>query len=290
NNPVNVLLGPSDRLYVADFDNGLIRKVTTSGDVTTFVQASSFARPFGLTFLSGGDLLVQTDYNSTFGSGGALWRVDSSGSATLQVDDSGRARGLATLSDGRVVMSFFLEQRIGIFDPTSKVITPLAGSDSAQSGLVNDTGTAARFNTPYAVAVLSGDEILVADRDNNVIRKVTLAGVVSTFAGDGSAATTDGVLASAAFNAPQGLTVDGSGNVYVSETGGNVLRKISGGQVTTIAGDGTQGWMDSSTPLTAEFYGMEGISVSSDGSTLYVADGNRGDDSGNHRVRVVHLQ
>ncbi len=289
-NPVNVLLGPSDRIYVADFDNGRIRKVTTSGDVSTFAQATGFERPFAMTFLSGGDLLVQTDYNSTAGSGGALWRVDTNGNAALQVEDLGRARGLATLSDGRVVMSFFLEHKVGIFDPTTKGITHLAGSQASESGFVNDTGDVARFATPYGVAVLTGDEILVADRDNNVIRKVTLAGVVTTYAGDGSAATTDGALASAAFNQPQGLAVDGSGNIYVSETGGNVIRKISSGQVSTIAGDGTQGWMDASTPLTAQFYGLEGLSVSSDGSTLYVADGNRGDDSGNHRVRVVHLQ
>src|SRR5690606_28177682 len=122
--------------------------------------------------------------------------------------------------------------------------TPLAGSDSGVAALVNATGSSARFSGPYGVAVTSGGDILVADSGNHVIRKVTIAGEVTTFAGSGADAVTDGALHSAAFSHPQGLAIDSNDNVYVSETGGNVIRKLAAGQVSTIAGDGSQGFAD----------------------------------------------
>lgn len=289
NNPVNVALGADGRVYVADFDNGLIRKVTSAGDVSTFTSGPTFRRPFGLSFAPDGKLWVQTDYSSSGGSDGALWSVDATGSATLQVDQLGRPRGLASLSDGRIVLSFFIEHRLAVYDPTTQQISPLAGSDSGVGAFVNATGASARFQNPYGVVVTSSGDILVADSGNHVIRKVTSAGVVTTFAGSGTDAVTDGDLLSAAFSSPQGLAIDGSDNVYVSETGGNVVRKLAAGQVSTIAGDGSQGWVDATSALQAQFYGLEGIAVSPDGSVLYIADGNRGDDSAHHRVRVLHL-
>lgn len=288
-NPVNVALGSDGQIYVADFDNGLIRRVTSSGDVSTFVSAATFMRPFGLTFAPDGKLWVQTDYSTSGGSDGALWSVDASGAATLALDQLGRPRGLASLSDGRIVLAFFLEHRLSLYNPANQQLTPLAGSDSGVAALVNATGSSARFSGPYGVAVTSGGDILVADSGNHVIRKVTIAGEVTTFAGSGADAVTDGALHSAAFSHPQGLAIDSNDNVYVSETGGNVIRKLAAGQVSTIAGNGSQGFADASNALQAQFYGLEGIAVSPDGRLLYVADGNRGDDSAHHRVRVIHL-
>jgi hypothetical protein len=67
------------------------------------------------------------------------------------------------------------------------------------------------------------------------------------------------------------------------------VRRISGGTVTTIAGNGTPGWNDSDDPLAAQFYSMEGLDITADDSTLVIADGNQGDGTAEHRVRIIHL-
>lgn len=96
----------------------------------------------------------------------------------------------------------------------------------------------------------------------------------------------DGTL-TASFDRPKGIAQDAASNLYVADALGYVIRKISGGQVTTIAGDGTAGAVDDSDPLQARFYGLEGIGVVASGKIIYVADGNVGDGSPHHRVRRV---
>ena len=96
-----------------------------------------------------------------------------------------------------------------------------------------------------AVAVLAGDRIIVADHDAHILREVSLAGVVTTFAGDGVAGTIDGPRAGARFDAPRALAADASGAVFVSDDGAHRIRRIAAnGTVTTVAGDGTGGFID----------------------------------------------
>ncbi|UXX79532.1 Ig-like domain-containing protein [Reichenbachiella carrageenanivorans] len=107
------------------------------------------------------------------------------------------------------------------------------------AGTAGDTDGAAdvaTFDGPSDVAVDASGNIYVAESNNNRIRKITPEGVVSTFAGSGDAATTDGTGTAAAFNHPVGIATDASGNVYVTEDPGNAVRKITpAGEVTTIA-------------------------------------------------------
>jgi hypothetical protein len=81
-----------------------------------------------------------------------------------------------------------------------------------------------------------------------------------------------------------------NGDVYITDLGNFRVRKIVGDQVMTVAGNGMGGYLDNDSPLSAELYGLEGLSVVPDGSMLYVADGNRGEDVPFNRVRQVKLQ
>jgi hypothetical protein len=158
-------------------------------------------------------------------------------------------------------------------------ITTLAGS--ATQGFVDATGTSAQFSAPKGVATDSGGNVFVADSGNNRIRKVTPAGVVSTHAGSGAFGSADGPAATASFYGPGGVAVDGAGNVYVADPGLNVVRKISGGSVSTFAGTAAiAGGNADGTGAAARFGGPLGVAVDGAG-TVYVAD------SGNSLIRKI---
>lgn len=289
-NPANIAVGPDGSVYVADYDSSLIRKIDTAGTVSTLVNQVNFVAPFGLAVTSSGTLYVETDGNDSGAKDdttGTIWKIDTTtGSTTVVARNVGRPRGLLPLSDGRLVMSDLVQNVLEFLDPSTGQITPLAGSAN-QAGFVNATGTSARFSRPYGMALASDGSILVADQTNNCIRDVTLAGAVTTYSGTGVAGSKNGVIGSATFNGPQGVAVTG-GTVYVADTLGHLVRRISGGQVTTEAGDGRAGFVDS-TGTTAEFYGLEGISLTPNGKVLWISDGNEGDGSAHNRVRRLKV-
>ena len=289
-NPVNVALDPAGDLYVSDFDNGRIRKVTSTGVVTTLTNQANFIRPFGIVFGAGANLYVQTD-KDPLGQGGPLagtfWGIAIPGGlATPIAADIGLPRGLGALPSGEIVLSDGYHHRIRKIDPTTGVITEIAGMDGCP-GFADASGTAARFHRPYGVVVTSGGDILVADQHNHRIRQVTLAGDVTTFAGDGVAGMVDGPIGGARFDEPQDLAIDAAGNLYVSDNGNHRIRRISAGIVETLAGDGTAGFQDGDGEQ-ARFYGQEGLDVTPDGKTVYVADGTNGEPLlPYHRIRKI---
>ncbi|MCA9677882.1 MAG: hypothetical protein H6709_00470 [Kofleriaceae bacterium] len=292
-NPVNVARGPDGDLYVADFDNNEVRVVTAAGAVRTLVAQTHFVRPFGIAFTAAGALYVQTDdddLGAHSGSTGTVWEVDLvTGVATVVVRDVGRPRGLAALADGRLVLSDYVHHTIRLLDPDTGTITDLAGATDLP-GYADDVGAAARFDGPYDVAVLPDGRIAVADLFNQRIRAVALDGTVTTLAGTGTPGATDGdALTTATFQYPVGLAVDSAGDLYVTDTGNFVVRKLAAGAVTTVVGDGTGDWLDSDNLLAARLYGLEGADVSADGATLWLADGSRGEALPYNRVRVVDL-
>lgn len=135
-------------------------------------------------------------------------------------------------------------------------------------GAANGTGTAASFSSPNGVAVDSAGNVYVADKSNQLIRKITPAGVVSTLAGTvGVTGYADGTGTAAIFNNPAGVAVDTAGNVYVADDWNQVIRKITpAGAVTTFAGTVQTG-------MTTPSFGMP-VGVAVDGAgTVYVADG-----------------
>jgi sugar lactone lactonase YvrE len=145
--------------------------------------------------------------------------------------------------------------------------TTLAGDGSP----VFRDGKQAGFSDPFGLAVASDGTIYVADAgESNRIRKISPDGNVTTLAG-GSEGFADGVGASASFNSPSALALGPDGNLYVADTGNNRIRKISlTGQVSTVAGDGTAGYVDGPA-ASAQFNGPIGLAVSGSGD-IYVAD------------------
>lgn len=296
-NPVNMKLGASGLAYVTDFDSGLLRRVDTDGTVTTIVKQQGFQLPFGLLVHTNGFLIVETDDDDLgmhSGSTGTMWQVNpASGVAQVLIRDHGRPRGLALAPDGSIYTSDYVHHIIEHFDPANAAAgyTLVAGTMDVE-GHVQSNGTApATFGQPWDLVMDQNGDLLVAEFDNNVIRKVTPGGpdraIVSDFAGNGKAGHVDGPLATAEFNNPKGIVMDAAGDIFVSEAGNHDVRKISNGMVTTIAGDGNAGYSDNDDPLMAELYGVEGLDVSPDGSRLVVADGNNGDSMAFNRVRVI---
>jgi streptogramin lyase len=287
NNPVNVAVTADGDVLVADFGNSEIRKVSPAGDVSTVSQAPGagmFVRPFGMA-IDGATLYVETDGNSLGQPGGALWRMSVAGSAPeLLRDNIGKTRGLAVLPDGRVALADYEAHVLRLFDPDNGTLTLLAGAEH-QPGMVNATGAEARFNVPYDLVVIDGGDLLVSDFGNNRIRRVTVDGVVTSYAGSGSPGMANGSLDTASFNAPQGLAMRSDGTLFITDTGNFTVRRISGDQVSQVAGDGSPGYLDSENPMEAEIYGLEGLDIDPTGAYLYIADGNRGEDGPYHRVR-----
>ena len=179
--------------------------------------------------------------------------------------------GVATDSSGNIYVADFLNNTIRKVTPSGVVTTPYG--QPGVSGAKNGTGNNALFNTPNSVAADSADNLYVADSGNNTIRKITAAGVVTTLAGKAPfTGTANGTGASARFNAPQGVTVDSSGNVYVADTNNQTIRKItSSGTVTTLAGTPRINGYINATGTAAQFNSPLSVAVDSSGN-VYVAD------------------
>jgi len=162
---------------------------------------------------------------------------------------------------------------------TQNWVSTYAGSTL---GLVDGDTTVAKFGGPFGLCIDDADNLYIADADNNCIRKITSAGIVSTYAGTGVAGYADGVATSAQFKAPSDLCIDNAGNVYVSDFENQRIRKIDiTGNVTTIAGNGNIGFVDGNN-ADAEFDYPRGIVMDSEGN-LFISD------SWNHRIRKINL-
>lgn len=157
-------------------------------------------------------------------------------------------------------------------------VTSLAGGGSSNAGFVDATGSSARFTLPSGIALDASGNLLVAEGLNSAIRKVTSAGVVTTFAGSSTSGTNDGTGASAQFLSPAVITKDASGNFFVGDY--NRVRKMTaGGVVTAFAGSGTSGYVNGN-GTAAQFRSISGMVFDSNGN-LYVAD------ASDYRIRKI---
>lgn len=291
NNPVNVAVDSDGSVYVCDYDNDRVRKIR-NGQVTTLVSAANFSRPFGITIAPDGTLYVQTDANDAGdrnANTGTIWRVNkATGASTVVVRNIGRPRGVTALTDGRLALANLTIQTVAVLDPATGVVTQIAGLPGT-SGFSDGNGTGALFNRPYGLTQMSNGDLLVADQGNNRIRRVTLSGVVTTFAGTGAVGSANGNRLSATFNNLQDVKRDPLTDlIYVSDSMNHTIRRITGSTVETIAGDGTAGYAEG-IGTAARFFYVEGIAVDSANGFLYIADGNGGEGDPFNRVRRLKL-
>jgi sugar lactone lactonase YvrE len=247
--PEGVAVDISGNVYVADFRNHTIRKVTPSGVVTTLA-----------------------------GLAGSLGCIDGKGSAArFGAVPSFGPSGVAVGTDGNIFVADTGNHTIRKVTPDG-VVTTLAG-------LATGHGSAPKFHDPTGVAVDHAGNIYVADTGNQIIRKMTPAGAVTILAGAGQRGSMDGAGNEAQFTDPFAVAVDNNGNVYVADTGNNVIRKVtSAGVVTTLAGLAGKSGSTDGTGSTARFGSRDGGPIGlavDDAGNVYVAD------SQNHTIRKV---
>ena len=267
--PVNITVDVFGNVYVTDFSNHCIRKITPEGNISILVNGT-------VPGYTPRELALQEEYRvSPFGG---------------TVQKYPRYFDIAVDIFGNVYVADTENHLIKKITSDGEIST-LAGSTY---GYKNATGKAARFSDPMGVAVDSSSNVYVADTGNNRIRKITPEGKVTLFAGS-SRGSDDGTGINAQFNNPTGVAVDLSDNVYVADTYNQSIRKITpgrevstfaggtrvyypGGEVNTLAG-GTQGYYDGTGILT-QFNNPTGVAVDSS-SNIYVAD------THNHRIREI---
>jgi hypothetical protein len=293
-NPVNVALGPSGIAYVVDFDSSRLRKIDPTGTVTTIYNDATFNRPFGIVLAPDGYLYIECDnddQNMHSATSGTIWKINPAdpNDHSKIIDQQVRPRGLAVLGDGRIAITDYVNMVVDIIDPVSSTATLLAGAAGIE-GHNDANGASATFGQPWDLVVDQAGDLIVTEFDNDVLRKVTLNGDVSVYAGTpGVPGHHDGALADALFDQPKGMTIDASGAIYITEAGNHDIRKIANGMVTTLAGDLVGGYHDDADPMAAAFYGVEGLDISADGTRMVIADGNNGDGTAYNHVRELTL-
>ncbi len=300
NQPQGAVADAAGNLYIGDSANHILRKITPAGVVTTFAgrvgEAASwdgapggFRNPAGLAIDGAGNLYVADANNQTIrkvtpagvvstlaGSAGSQGSADGTGAAAR----FRRPTAVTVTATGDLIVADYGNHLLRKVTAAG-VVTTLAGS-AGLSGSADGTGAAARFFLPTAVVAHPDGNVYVADYFNHTIRKVTAAGVVTTLAGTaGAAGTVDGTGASARFYVPRGITVDGAGDLWVSDANAALRKVTTAGVVTTAAGSTTMGWVDGPA-ASARFSAPAGLAFLPSGK-LAIAD------EGNHAVRLMDM-
>lgn len=299
NQPDGIAIDPlNGDIIVADSGNNEIREITTAGVVTTLAGSATaghadgaattatFNQPEGVAVDSNGNVFVADKGNneireisagtvSTFAGSLTAGSADGTGAAA----SFNKPEGLAFDSKGNLYVADSANNEIRMITPAG-VVSTLAGS--TVPGNADGTGAAAQFDFPTGVAVDSAGNVYVADSNNEEIRKITPAGVVSTLAGSSNYGSANGTGSAAQFWVPLGVAVDAEGNVYVADSLNNDIRLVTPtGVVSTLTGQGPSGNGSTDGALSvATFNGPGGVVVDASGN-LYVSD------SSNNEIRKV---
>ena len=309
NQPLGLALDGAGSLYISDYENDVVRRVDPSGQISTVVgnyalgtgydgdngpaTGAKLNLPAGLAIDSAGNLYIADSGNHV------VRKVDSSHNITTIAGQCLTAACAGGFSgDNGPATSALLKTPMGVaVDPAgnlyiadygnhlirkvdaSGIITTIAGDGTPAYGGDGGAPTAAHLNYPYAVALDSAGNLYIADRDNNVIRKLDVAGNISTVAGKYSAGAgfsgDNGAATDAQLSGPMGVATDKAGDLYIADHYNNVLRKVdTQGVITTVAGNfsldsGYSGDTGSSTA--AQMDGPNSVVADSNGS-LFTAD------------------
>ena len=289
NAPNGITIDKSGNLFVADFGNHIIRKITASGLVSTFAGGNGNGFR-GFADGQGTSALFNSPYGVVINESGTLFVADGENHKIRKITSSGLvttfAGSSAAFADGQGLNAKFETpnsiaiDRVGnlyVFDlinhkirkiSTTGNVTTVAGSTL---GFADGQGTQAQFANAGALTVDSAGNIFVADSSNNKIRKITPDGSVTTIAG-GSRGFDDGLGTVARFFFPSGITIDSTGNLFVIDRGNKKVRKISpSGLVTTIAGT-SEGSLDGDVSV-AQFNDPQGIAIDKLGN-IFVTERN----------------
>ncbi len=302
NVPCGLALDTLGNLYIADYYNNRIRKVS-NGVISTFAgkgtrgfsgdnapaTSAQLNNPFALAEDPTGNLFLADYGNNRIRkiSAGIISTVVGNGTTGFSGDNGSAVSaqlaspyGVTFDSSGNAYITDYQNNRIR--KVSSGIITTVAGN--GMPGFAGDNGpaTIAQLNQPSGVAVDSSGNIFIADSGNNRVRKVA-GGIITTAAGNGTAgfAGDSGPAISAELGQPLAVTLDPSGNLYIADSGNSRVRKVAGVTITTIAGNGTPGFSgDKGSATVAQIRNPSGLSFDSSGN-LFIAD------TGNNRVRKV---
>jgi DNA-binding beta-propeller fold protein YncE len=296
--PVKAFVITTDgtNLYVADTNDNTIKIVTTTGAVTTLAgtaltvghadgtgSAASFSNPNGIT-TDGTNLYVADTGNNTIRKIVIATRAVTTLAGTAGTpghgDGTGPAAGFKspygiTTDETNLYVADTGNNTVRKIVIATGAVTTLAGT-AGISGHNDGSGPVASFSNPNGITT-DGTNLYLTDTGNNAIRKVVVAtGTVTTLAGTaGASGYSDGVGSVVRFNAPRGITMDGTKtNLYLADTGNNTIRKVvvATGAVTTLAGTTVTSGYSDGTGSKASFSSPYGITA--DGTNLYVADTN----------------
>lgn len=264
NHPSSVVSLPDGNFLVLDRYNHRIRKVEANGQTTTYwgngergnrdgalSEDPRLNQPISMIRSADGSLLLADAQNHSIrkiSADGTLSTLTGNGSEGYQEGQMPQA-ALNWPSD------LALDEQTGIlyiadrFNHAIRKLTPegelstLAGDGTP--GMANGKGTAARFNEPMGLVLGPDQQLYVADGQNNLIRKVSLQGDVTTVAGSGQAGSRDDLAAKAEFRGPTGLSFDLNGNLLIADRFNHLIRMLSPeGKVSTLAGSGQEGDSD----------------------------------------------
>jgi uncharacterized protein (TIGR03437 family) len=312
----SVRVDASGNLFIADFKNSRIRRVSASGIITTVAgngvqgfsgdggpaNSASLNRPVAVAVDTSGNLFIADTYNSRIrkvSAGGMITTVAGNGSYGFS-GDGGPAtsaslnypEGVAVDAAGNLFIADDLNNRIRQVS-VSGIITTVAGNGT--QGFSGDGGPATRasFYAPKDIVVDAFENLFIVDNFNSRLRKVSASGIITTvagngttvFCGQGSCVGDGGPATSASLGYLQGVAVDASGDLFIADSNNQRIRKVSTtGVITTVAGDGITGFSGDGGPATSAFLDSPyGVAVDASGN-LFIAD------SGNNRVREVLAQ
>jgi uncharacterized protein (TIGR03437 family) len=315
--PTDVAVDAAGNLYIADFGNSRVRKVT-SGIMSTVAGNNGGAPlvdgeeavnarlngPTGVAIDGRGNLffvegsigsgtgLARGDFRvfRVGGADGILTTLAGTGAASFSGDGGAAvtallnaAAGVTVDSAGNVYISDTGNNRLRMIAPNGNIAT-ISGTGAPGFSGDNVPPSGAQVNTPRGLAANAFGRLYFADSGNSRVRAIDPGGNIFTFAGNGNASYFGDNLQArvASVNQPEGVAIDSAGNVYIADTLDNAVRKVgTDGSITTIAGFGTPGFSGDGGPaVRAALDHPRGVAVAPDG-TIYIAD------TGNNRVRKV---